>query len=777
MQGGRGPVLKDLVLIGGGHSHVIVLRRLGMDPVPGLQVTVIARDVHTPYSGMLPGLIAGHYGFDDVHIDLGPLARFAGARLYHDEATGLDLARRTVQCRGRPPVPFDVLSIDIGAAPALNAAGAAAHAVPVKPIATLVERWEQLRTRVREAPRALQVGVVGAGAAGVELVLAAQYALQHLPSGAVRAAAAPTFHLFSAADRILPGHGRRARAAFERVLRARGVRVHAGARIAAVRPGAVVADGGAVHAIDEVLWATEAAAQQWPGAAGLDVDERGFIRVADTLESTSHAGVFAAGDAAAVVNQPREKAGVFAVRQGPPLAANLRRAVRGEPLEPFRPQRRFLSLISTGDRRAVASRGRWALEGRWVWTWKDRIDRRFMTRFNHLPAMEADAAPDAELERLAPAGAVRRLAGASMRCAGCGSKVGATLLDRVLSRLSPLQGPDVVAGLDALDDASIERVPPGQVAVRTVDAFRAIVDDPYLFGRITANHCLGDIYAMGAAPRSALAIVTVPLGPDDKMEALLHDLLGGVVEALNAAETALVGGHTTEGDDVSLGLALSGVADPAQVLRKSGMQPGNRLVLTAPLGTGTLFAAHMRLRARGRWIDGAVRSMLQSSRAAAECLRAHGATACTDVTGFGLLGHLLEMARASQVDARIALPAVPLLDGARETVAQGFLSSLHPHNARLERAVVNAEEAAAAPIYPIVFDPQTAGGLLASVPAERTARCLDALRDRGYGRAADIGAVEPRGPRAERIGIDLQGEKTHDHGGRAGPGLRAQGPE
>ena len=760
MNGARGPALKDLVLIGGGHSHVIVLRRLGMRPVPGLRVTVIARDVHTPYSGMLPGLIAGHYGFDDVHVDLDPLSGFANARLYHDEAVGLDLPNRTVRCRNRPPVPYDVLSIDVGATPAINAAGAGDHAVPLKPIATLVERWERLKARVREAPRALRIGVVGAGAAGVEIVLAAQHALGRLLAEDGRAAEEPAFHLFSAADRILPAHNRGARARFARVLRARGVEVHVGARVEAVRPGAVVVEGGTACELDEVIWAAEAGAPSWPAEAGLDVDERGFIRVAATLESTSHAGVFAAGDVAAVVDHPREKAGVFAVRQGPPLDANLRRAVRGEPLEPFRPQRRFLSLISAGDRYAVASRGRWSLEGRWVWAWKDRIDRRFMARFSNLPEMASggDAAPDERsLVRLAPPETVRQFTNAAMRCAGCGSKVGATLLDRVLSRLSPYRSSDVVAGLEAFDDASVERVPPGLVAVRTVDAFRAIVDDPYLFGRIAANHCLGDVYAMGAEPRTALAIVTIPPAPDAKMEALLHDLLAGVVETLNAAETTLVGGHTAEGAEITLGLSLSGVADPARVLRKSGMRPGDRLVLTAPIGTGTLFAARMRRKAKGRWIDAAVRSMLRSSRAAAACLREHGAAACTDVTGFGLLGHLLEMARASDVDARLTLPAAPILAGARETVAQGLLSSLHPHNERLGRAVVNAGEAAAAPIYPIVFDPQTAGGLLASVPPDRAAPCLRALRSLGYDHAAVVGAVEPRGTRPERIRIDLQG--------------------
>ena len=752
----RAPVLKDLVLVGGGHSHVIALRRFGMRPMPGVRITVIARDLHAPYSGMLPGLIAGHYDFDEAHIDLGPLARFAGARLFHDTATGLDLASRRVLCRDRPPVPYDVLSIDTGITPALDVAGAAEHAVPVKPIGSLVARWKHLKERVRASPARLRLAVVGAGAAGVELTLAIQHALRR------RAAAGaqfpdPAFHLFSSADHVLPTHNRGARARFARVLRERGVSLHVGRRVVRVEAGRVVVEGGAVVEVDEVIWATAAAAPRWPGESGLDVDVLGCIRVAPTLEAISHPGVFAAGDVAAVAGHPREKAGVFAVRQGRPLEANLRRALRGEPARPFHPQRRFLSLVSTGDRYAVASRGRWSCEGAWVWRWKDWIDRRFMNRFNRLPEMEVDSrrADEADLRRLAPPEVVRELSVAAMRCGGCGSKVGATILDRVLARLAPLRRDDVVVGLDAPDDAAVEEVPPGKVVVQTVDAFRALVDDPYLFGRITANHCLSDLYAMGAEPRSALAIVTVPYGSEAKTEALLDDLLAGAVAELNAAGAALVGGHTTEGAELTLGFSVSGVAERQALLRKGGMRPGDCLLLTKPVGTGTLFAADMRRKAKARWIDGAIRTMLQTNRDASEVVRRHAATACTDVTGFGVLGHLVEMTRASGVDARLVLDAIPILDGARETVAAGLLSSLQPHNVRLRRAIANVEAAGADARFPIVFDPQTAGGLLASVPREAADACLVELRALGYGRAAIVGEVEPRSERDAPIRIGM----------------------
>lgn len=751
------PVLKDLVLVGGGHSHVIVLRRLGMRPIPGVRITVIARDLHAPYSGMLPGLIAGLYGFDDVHVDLGPLARFAGARLFHAEAVGLDPDKRTVRCRRRPPVPYDVLSIDTGIAPRLDVEGAVDHAVPVKPIGGLVARWERLAQRVRESPGRLRVAIVGAGAAGVELTLSMQHALADRAQAAGGGFHVPEFHLFGAAPTVLPTHNRGAQRRFARVLAERGVRLHLATRVARVDAGRLETAGGESFEIDEIVWATAAAPPAWPAESGLAVDEAGFIAVDATLQSTSHPGVFAAGDVAAVREHPREKAGVFAVRQGRPLAANLRRALLGQRLQPFRPQRRFLSLISTGDRHAVASRGRWSAEGDWVWRWKDWIDRRFMRRFAELPEMDPEAvgarAP-AVPPGLAPPDVVRELSVVAMRCGGCGSKVGATLLDRIVARLEPVRRDDVVVGLDAPDDAAVASLPPGKLLVQSVDAFRSMIDDPWLFGRITANHCLSDLYAMGAEPCSALAIVTIPHGLESKMEVLLEDLLSGAVKVLNDGGAALVGGHTSEGAEVQLGLSVSGSIDPDGILRKGGLRPGDRLVLTKPIGTGTLLAADMRGKAKARWVDGAIRTMLQSNRDAADAVRAHGGRSCTDVTGFGLLGHLVEMTKASGVDARVDLDKVPLLDGAADTASQGFLSSLQPQNVRLRRAVANVETAGADPRYPLLFDPQTAGGLLAGVPAGQAEACVGRLHALGYTHAAVIGAVAERDDRAPPITID-----------------------
>ena len=385
------PILKDLVLLGGGHSHVEVLRRFGMQPIPGVRVTLISRDVETPYSGMLPGVVAGHYAHDDAHIDLEVLARFSGAVAIFDEAVGLDLAGRQVRFSERPPISYDVLSINIGSTPSVRVPGADSHAVPVKPIDRFLDRWSAVLERLRSAPGPRRLAVVGGGAGGVELILAAQHRARTILEREGRTAAHLEYHLFTDTDVIVPASNASVRAMFRRILDERGIVVHAGSPVVGVTPRELATADRQRFEADEILWTTEASAAAWLADSGLSVDPSGFVKVFRTLRSVSHPEVFAAGDAASMVESPRPKSGVFAVRQGAPLARNLRRALLGRPLVPYRAQRQFLSLISTGDRYAVASRGPLALRGRWVWRWKDSIDRRFMRRYRELPEMRRPA--------------------------------------------------------------------------------------------------------------------------------------------------------------------------------------------------------------------------------------------------------------------------------------------------------------------------------------------------------------------------------------------------
>lgn len=380
---------RDIVLVGGGHTHVHVLKSVGLKPIPGVRLTVVARDVETAYSGMLPGFIAGHYTREQCHIDLGPLSRFAGARLIHGEAVGLDLAGRKVICRGHPAVAYDIVSIDIGSTPHLDRVpGAAEHATPIKPITGLAARWETILAHIVDAREPVRFLTVGGGAAGVEVTLAMQHRLRHLLAGHGRDPDSVSFTLVTR-GKVLAGHNASARRRFMNVLKARRVTVVEHSAVESVRAGVALCADGRELVFDELIWVTEAGAASWLRETGLALDEDGFIEIDATLRSLNDPHVFAAGDVASNFVHPRAKAGVFAVRQGPPLADNLRHAIVGEPLQPFHPQHAFLSLISTGDKYVIASRGRLAAQGALLWHLKDWIDRRWMHQYQQLPERAA----------------------------------------------------------------------------------------------------------------------------------------------------------------------------------------------------------------------------------------------------------------------------------------------------------------------------------------------------------------------------------------------------
>jgi selenide,water dikinase len=753
MHAAAAPVLKDIVLIGAGHAHALVLRDFGMRPQAGVRLTVVTRQVHTPYSGMLPGLVAGHYAFDDVHIDTAPLAGFAGARLYQSEAIGIDLDQRLVICADRPPVRYDLLSVDIGSTPGgRDVTGAADHAIPVKPIDRFLERFEAARERVVRTAGPVRVAIVGGGAAGVELALALETRLRRERVSAGHDPASLAVTIVSGADTILPALATGMRSRVARHLDARGIVVRAGARVTAVAPGRLtLANGGVVEA-DEVFWTTEATAAPWLAETALSLDSRGFIAVDETLRSISHDTVFAAGDCATMIGRRFPKSGVYAVRQGPVLVGNLRKAIAGRPLDRYRPQREALYLLSTGDRYAVGARNGVAFEGLWVWRWKDRIDRAFMAKFSRLPEMPTPAAPDFEVGDLAAVAEAGRAA--AMRCGGCGAKVGAGALSDTLADIDPFPRPEVVAGLGAPDDAALIDRGDGTLDVSTVDYLPAIIDDPYVFGRIAANHALGDIFAMGATPATALAIATLSRGLAVKSQADLADMLAGANEVLAEAECALVGGHTSEGSELALGFAVTGRVARERVARKGGLMAGDALILTKALGTGTLMAAHARRRAKARWVMAALDAMQVSSGGAANILIEHGSRAMTDVTGFGLLGHLGEMLAASHADVRLSLASLPVLDGALDTLAAGIVSSLQSANLEARRHVRNAAAVDGDPRFALLFDPQTAGGLLAAVPGDRVAACIEALEQAGYGQARVIGRVDKRGSVPETVVVE-----------------------
>ena len=372
--------MSRLVLLGGGHSHVEVIRQLAQHPPGGVRVTLVSPDRHAIYSGMLPGWVAGHYELSQCSIDLKALCHAAGIRLYRTTANCIDAGARRVQCHDGTLLEYDVLSLNIGSTPDWDTLpGAFEHGVPVKPLARFTHAWESLRRSVQHSNKRTVIAVIGAGAGGVELALAMQFGL----GKRLNDSADPVFHLLTDHSGILSGHASGAARRLGRILRARGIAVHLESRVTRIDAGMLHRERGGSLPFDHALLATTAAAPKWLAGAGLQTDPRGFVLVNASLQSLSHPEVFAAGDVASIEGASVPKSGVYAVRQGPPLAENLRRALTARPLVAYSPQKNALALISTGDRYAVASWRGLSFAGAWVWRWKDVIDRRFVAKYRN----------------------------------------------------------------------------------------------------------------------------------------------------------------------------------------------------------------------------------------------------------------------------------------------------------------------------------------------------------------------------------------------------------
>lgn len=753
------PFVSDLVLIGGGHAHVYVLKMLGMPAgrklvlEQGIRVTLIARDIHTPYSGMLPGFVAGHYSMEDIHLDLQKLCRFSNIRLIHASATRISYGDvKEIECDdGRPPVRYDALSIDVGSAPARTPPS---HVVPVKPIAHFAARYMQLQdamkhnTQLYSASSPFRVLVVGGGAGGIELACAIQYNLQSILDQEGVSRDAVRLVIATRGDSLLEQHNRSVRKIFRRIVAERNIEVHYNTEVTDIElqesgKKVAVTNVGIPIQFDECLWCTNACAPDWFSRnTPFATTPEGFLRVHDTYECIHHPGVFAAGDCCHMDKHPRPKAGVFAVRAGPPLFRNLLNYLTSNPLVSHKPQQHFLGLISTGDQYAIASKGNWfALEGKFLWNLKDYIDRKWMAMYIELPDLgEMMEHMQLKITKTIPP-AVRQkgpdvlaaFAAESMRCGGCGAKVGATTVSRVLkaiyqrqqkrANLFNLTDPSVIDH----DDAAVVPIPRNAIAtINTIDYFRTFVSDPFIFGKIAAVHALSDVHAMGARAQTALALAVVPFAAEESItESTLLELLSGASDVFQDENVQIVGGHTCEGSELACGFAIQGfTGSPEKLLRKRGGRAGDRIVLTKPIGTGALFAADMQAKCKGAFVVEALQSMVVSNVQASDiAVRTKGVHSCTDVTGFGLAGHLLEMLVAEeerQIGAILHIHDIPFLPGGIEASRNKIFSSLQRENIRNGRAVSNhTDVAAVCPVeYPLIFDPQTAGGLLFFVDCE-----------------------------------------------------------
>ena len=650
-----------VLLAGGGHTHALLLKRWVMRPEqrPQQSITLVNRKSTTLYSGMVPGLIAGVYERDELAIDLRQLCDQAGVAFVEAEITGLSIEQHHLNLRDRPALHFDWLSLDVGAVSRPSAKG-----IPIKPLEASLAFLES------EDPCDLKsLRVIGAGAAGLEVVLALRRRWPHR-----------ALQLQQRSGQLDP--------ATQQVLQR--------ARITLI-------DNDSPHNGPSLL-CTGSHGPAWLATTGLPLDPNGRIYTDRCLRVEGHPSLFASGDCAVIRAAPRPASGVWAVRAGRPLAINLEASCQGKPLRPWHPQGRALQLIGSHKNAAWARWDRWGLGPSPVlWRLKESIDRTFMDGFRQ-PAPMADTAP--------------------MACRGCAAKLPAQPLAAALDQAGLGGQPEDAARLDAHPEL-----------LQSMDGFPALVSDPWLNGRLTALHACSDIWACGATVSSAMATITVPMVSAKEQQELLAQTLAGIRSVLEEQGAKLIGGHTIESRSAtpvpaSLGvqvtLTVNGNSSQSPWL-KSGLRSDDVLLISRPLGTGVLFAGAMIGATKADYLDAALRGMACSQHKLLNQLEPVRGDihACTDITGFGLLGHLGEMLQCKP-ELRVQLDgyAIPTYPGVRELFVDGHSSTLAPSNRadwRWLDGPVELQEPASADLLELLVDPQTCGPLLLACTCEAAA--------------------------------------------------------
>ena len=715
-QGQFQPKQLHLVLIGGGHAQVQLLKSLGMRPIEGLAVTLITDVLNTPYSGMLPGFIAGEWREDDIHIDLTKLASFAGADLIHGAVQAIDADQKQLHIAGRPAISYDILSINCGAVPELEVIdGAFENAIAVKPIAHFIKKIPDRLAKNQP------LNIIGAGVAGLELAFSfyMKYESQ-----------SPDIHIFSRSSSLLPKMPKKASRTLSSLCERKGITIHYGKEVAKITEQTIITHDGQRYPSGLNFVVTSVKPPPFIASLRQACDKDGFISVQATLNSDIYPSIFAAGDVANVMGAKREKAGVFAVRAGALLVKNIRRYIHNEPLLCWKPQTRYLALINTGQQNAIAIRNGLSLSGRWAWHLKNRIDIAFMRRFKELPEMKMT--PPAPLPRYSAEGFDESDAiFAEMRCSGCAAKASASLLEEAMAEASKTAKALGASSAYLPQDHVISRdasptIPPQVPLIHSFDSLKQMISDPFLFAQIAANHALSDLYVAGATPLWAQAHLNLQEASERRQKDNATQLLTGALMALSGAQTQLIGGHTSQSLETSLGFAVSG----AQSLHFADYDEGQDYVLlcTKGLGTGIALAAYQRQILSSQSYDETIKTMLLSNQLAATACFHAGAIAMTDITGFGLARHVQNLLDRfdKTLSVRLTLSALPVISHLHNLLAMNLKSSSFANN---QMAVSLHATAAAAKDdrFGLLFDPQTSGGILALVPQNKAEELTKAL--------------------------------------------------
>ncbi|MDB2435046.1 selenide, water dikinase SelD [Alphaproteobacteria bacterium] len=692
----KAPKFKVLVLVGAGHANIQVLKKLTMKNYEGLQIITINNGYTSLYSGMTPGLIENYYVLDDASIDLVKLCKNAGSVFINDEVIKLDEKKNIIYLKNHPPIKYNLLSLNIGCQSKINnlEISKEAEIIKVKPISNLVNKINSIEKLILKE-KVISCSIIGGGIGGIEIA----FALQSRYQNSIK------LNLFVDQNNIEKNINSRTYKKLITLLSNKNINF-VNTRIKHIKENHVEDEEGRKYPTRISIISTGAMSLPWIVDSGLSLDESGFINVNSFLQSENHKNIFATGDIASLNYQIRAKSGVMAVRQGEKLKENLFRFLLNKDLIHFKPQSSWLCLIGTGGGNALLNWGQFTIHGKQIWQLKEFIDRKFMKKFSFENPMNNLK----DIIKLPLSDKIINQINLKMRCEGCGSKLSKDDLSDYLHNSNSLNA-------EVLSDAATIHIPSNEFT-QSIDHIKYFAEmNPYNFGRIAYLHSQNDILSAGSEVNSFSVSLGLPYNESEAQKYFLEYFMQGINSESEIDKSIFASGHTYTSEEPGITINMNGI----KILDtfKNQAFEGDLIYLTKPLGIGFLMAAfnHNSINLTARVYEKIINNMLISNKSAFEIAKKYNAKPLTDISGFGLGSHLIDICKSSNLSASLTLNRDIVIDGCLDDLKL-YKSSAYEdnrNNAISEIEILDDNNKEIHNISKILFDPQTSGPLLISL--------------------------------------------------------------
>ena len=717
------PITNDLVLIGGGHSHLSVLMKLAKRPINGNRITLITNEIDTPYSGMIPGYIEGIYSWRDSHIDLYRLCLKLNVRFIHAEVERVSAYEKEIYFKDRPKIKFDVLSINTGIqSNNREIKGAAKYCLPVKPISKLTNNFLNKITNFKS------IAFIGGGAGSVELALAIKKRFLNINQDI-------KITIITGKRGLLSTFPQKTKLTSLKTLEKFKIDIIEYKRVLEVKPKQIILSDKSMLKIDKAILSTNSMTPKWLAKSDILLTKDNYILVNKSFQ-TNYKYVFASGDVIDFNNQNLKKAGVFAVRSGKPLAINIRKFILGKKLVEYKFNKNYLALIGTSKRSAIATKYNLTFNSRFFFYLKKYIDQNFIKKFSDfrirkkftLDALKTDVLNIfvKHKEKITDKNDI-------MQCKGCAAKVPLNALKQALPK-------DIVS---TSEDAV--SVPGHPELYQTVDMISSIITDPFLLGKIAANHSISDMVSVNSKITSAMMILQLPLSKTEINSRDLEQVLLGANEIFKTIDCPLIGGHTMIGKDKDpiIGFSILGQKQKKIKIMKNRrkIKTKDLLILTEKIGSGLIFAGINNYLIDSYFQIDVIKQMIKGNLNFGKISNHLNILSMTDITGFGLANHLLNLIKRdnSKTGLTIYPNKIPLFQGVNECLNKDIKSSLFKSNYDIaQKDIIYKRDKSK--LDNILYDPQTVGGIAFIIPQEEKYKHFKVLKENNI-KFTEIGFV------------------------------------